>query len=824
MQALFLVEIQIFVVVTLVCTLTWTAEYKVDVTVLDDSPLVGSDSSEEYRAYLSWNRRSANFIEIGRTSNTGTGEIGQGYMNPRDGPSVPQESGFPVSTYIDIESNSDKWRRMEVKMPRSRSLNRIGVFYATTEYNSNRVTIPIIKMSESATIKPVRYTRTIGIGESITLRVTSTVGNLRWVHNNGDVISRWDDQTEVTINVVRLADEGIYECFEEGRREMGEHAIMRLIVRTCPSGKYGSDCSSNCATCWNGGVCAADDGTCLCQPGFSGGGCGQRGNADSNYWGAFASLYCSSGGGNCRGALICGPDPIGCSCVAGYTGLDCNTACPDGFYGSNCDRKCNCNDCHSARGCDSGCYPGYEYNYCQGRNVCPDGYFGAECDFTCHCQGGDFCDKTTGVCDNGKCAYGWGGDDCQQALPYFYDDDQLKTYTTSTSVFLTWRDWNKAMDYGTGPIDHYMIFYWTEDDTGTLNLRSSDSKTVIFNLSIESLYYFAVAAVKVVNGESLEGPSRRNVSATTGCGAPNLSPTITDVSQSNDNEVRLAWSIPPGSDWMQCSEGLTGFIITYYANSSTENTTEITTDAQVTSFDFTLATPCDKYRFRIRAKNKGAEGDDSITKNVNFFVAPGTVESVQLQDDILQWNEPESTCAVIGYSVIVTLINLGNCEQTNRQVADTMVVVSNITLPGMHFFSTYEVSIQAWSGDSSFAMGDVNTMEFETPEAAPSGPPQEVNHKSPEDGILNFTWDLPSCGQRNGQIVRYEYEYWIQSLKDDVKNGSTTYEEITLSDLHSNKTYVFQVRAYTKEGPGPFSEIYEAEASGSSSGKLRATV
>ncbi|XP_072043280.1 angiopoietin-1 receptor-like [Amphiura filiformis] len=108
------------------------------------------------------------------------------------------------------------------------------------------------------------------------MSVTSTVGSLRWVHNNGDAIAKWNDQTEVTIDNVRLTDSGIYECFEEGRREVGEHAIMRLIVRACPSPKYGPDCNSNCVTCWNGGICAADDGTCLCQPGFSGGGCGQR--------------------------------------------------------------------------------------------------------------------------------------------------------------------------------------------------------------------------------------------------------------------------------------------------------------------------------------------------------------------------------------------------------------------------------------------------------------------------------------------------------------------------------------------------------------------
>ena len=45
-------------------------------TVFDTSPLVGEDTSEQIRVYLAWDRRDAIITEIGRTSNTGTGEVG----------------------------------------------------------------------------------------------------------------------------------------------------------------------------------------------------------------------------------------------------------------------------------------------------------------------------------------------------------------------------------------------------------------------------------------------------------------------------------------------------------------------------------------------------------------------------------------------------------------------------------------------------------------------------------------------------------------------------------------------------------------------------
>ncbi len=54
---------------------------------------------------------------------------------------------------------------------------------------------------------------------------------LRWRLNGGDVIEDWNGMRSVDITNVRKADEGIYECYNDGQREMGVHAIMRLIVR-----------------------------------------------------------------------------------------------------------------------------------------------------------------------------------------------------------------------------------------------------------------------------------------------------------------------------------------------------------------------------------------------------------------------------------------------------------------------------------------------------------------------------------------------------------------------------------------------------------------
>ena len=118
-------------------------------TVFDNSPLVGASSSEAYRVYLPWNRRAATFTEIGRSSDTGTGEVGQGYQNLRDNAEVTGGFGVPTDSKIDIFNHvGKKWRQMRVTFPSSSTVNRTGVFYATITKDSHSLTIPIIKISE----------------------------------------------------------------------------------------------------------------------------------------------------------------------------------------------------------------------------------------------------------------------------------------------------------------------------------------------------------------------------------------------------------------------------------------------------------------------------------------------------------------------------------------------------------------------------------------------------------------------------------------------------------------------------------------------------
>ena len=75
------------------------------------------------------------------------------------------------------------------------------------------------------------YTITTSTGESVSLEVQTDLTELRWSNNGGSSITEWNGKSKVTIENVRKADEGIYECYNDKYREEAKHAIMRLIVR-----------------------------------------------------------------------------------------------------------------------------------------------------------------------------------------------------------------------------------------------------------------------------------------------------------------------------------------------------------------------------------------------------------------------------------------------------------------------------------------------------------------------------------------------------------------------------------------------------------------
>ncbi|XP_077867127.1 uncharacterized protein LOC102801447 [Saccoglossus kowalevskii] len=313
---------------------------------------------------------------------------------------------------------------------------RPGVYYCDVM----DVRFQTVVLSLDASILPESHTKTVSWGENMSLGMvikstTISATQLKWKHNGVD-IEAWNGQSSITITSAKPSDAGIYECYSsEEQRRNGLHGFMRLIVRGCPNGKYGvPNCLNNCPSCYNGGICNAETGECVCPPGFKGNLCKE--GCGNNYWGHNCDRQCSSHKSDvCRSRLLCLQDPYGCSCQASYTGLDCFEDCPQGKYGSGCTQTCHCTTgCNKETGaCNNGgsCITGFSGHNCQVSSSCSTGFYGELCNYNCHCKNNAACDKNTGVCPNGDCAPGWINldtidSDCQQDGSVKFGDHYTK--------------------------------------------------------------------------------------------------------------------------------------------------------------------------------------------------------------------------------------------------------------------------------------------------------------------------------------------------------------------------------------------------------------
>ncbi|KAM9320641.1 scavenger receptor class F member 1 [Gastrophryne carolinensis] len=105
----------------------------------------------------------------------------------------------------------------------------------------------------------------------------------------------------------------------------------------------------------------------------------------------------------CKGADKCKKDevcirPGVCRCKPGFFGADCNSPCPDQYWGSDCKQRCSC-------------FPNGKCDGVTGQCICYPNRWGADCQHTCHCSSHGTCDPLTGSC---QCAPGWWAQHCNK--------------------------------------------------------------------------------------------------------------------------------------------------------------------------------------------------------------------------------------------------------------------------------------------------------------------------------------------------------------------------------------------------------------------------
>ncbi|XP_022087756.1 angiopoietin-1 receptor-like [Acanthaster planci] len=278
-----------------------------------------------------------------------------------------QDSPLPGGT-VAVNADGDQ---LEVRWGGELGDSRRGAFFCAGSDQQDKVIT--FKAYKEALIQPVSLTVTASVGDTARLTMVnkgrrSSTNTARWTFNGTDVAS---DSPRVSsaapgeeiyeITNVRLEDAGIYEAYPSSNRSLG--GFMRLIVRACREGKWGTDCQEDCTPCLNGGVCHDETGACVCPPGFMGDQCQIA--CGGNKYGPTCQRQCKAD--SCQHMHFTLPDPYGSSCATGWSGLACDLACADGLYGADCAIACDCP-------------PGILCDKFTGSCLCPPGKMGRTCE------------------------------------------------------------------------------------------------------------------------------------------------------------------------------------------------------------------------------------------------------------------------------------------------------------------------------------------------------------------------------------------------------------------------------------------------------------
>lgn len=70
---------------------------------------------------------------------------------------------------------------------------------------------------------------------------------------------------------------------------------------------------------------------------------------------------------------------------------------------------------------------------------------------------------------------------------------------------------------------------------------------------------------------------------------------------------------------------------------------------------------------------------------------------------------------------------------------------------------------------------------------------------------VRLSWSPPERSLRNGEIVQYEIMYYKRSDPQTASHVNTTATDTVLDGLEPTTNYIFQIKAYTSKGPGPWS-------------------
>ncbi|XP_038108964.1 tyrosine-protein phosphatase Lar isoform X4 [Culex quinquefasciatus] len=224
-------------------------------------------------------------------------------------------------------------------------------------------------------------------------------------------------------------------------------------------------------------------------------------------------------------------------------------------------------------------------------------------------------------------------------------------------------------------------------------------------------------------------------------------------------------------------------------------------------YNVTGLQPDTKYAVQVAALTRKGDGDRSaqiIIKTPGGVPVRPTVNLKILERDPtvsieLEWERPKQTYGELrGYRV-----KWGVKEQPLTE--ETMLGPHTLTkrITDLERGVEYEFRV---AGMNHIGIGQEAVKYLQTPEGVPTGWPSDILVRFQTPDVVCITWEPPTREHRNGQITRYDVQFHKKIDHGLGTERNTTIRKAVFTNLEESTEYVVRIRAYTKQGAGPFSE------------------
>ncbi|XP_049549044.1 tyrosine-protein phosphatase Lar isoform X1 [Anopheles darlingi] len=224
-------------------------------------------------------------------------------------------------------------------------------------------------------------------------------------------------------------------------------------------------------------------------------------------------------------------------------------------------------------------------------------------------------------------------------------------------------------------------------------------------------------------------------------------------------------------------------------------------------YNVTGLQPDTKYSVQVAALTRKGDGDRSAPISVKtpggVPIRPTVTLKILERDPTvsieLEWERPKQTYGELrGYRV-----RWGVREQALHEevLQGTHLNMKRIT--DLERGVEYEFRV---AGMNHIGIGQEAVKHLQTPEGSPTGPPTSIAVRFQTPDVVCITWEPPTREHRNGQITRYDVQFHKKIDHGLGTERNTTVRKAVFTNLDESTEYVVRVRAYTKQGAGPFSE------------------